>query len=393
MTPAPMDCNTFQNSEIDALYGELDAAAQAAMDAHAATCASCAARYARLCGTRSLVLSVAVDSVSENFESRVMAAVDAGLASKRAGSGAGAGAAMMAAAPTKAAPAEGGAKIFQFMARPAFAVAATFVLVIGAAAVLMQTSMGRKMSPTATSADQAPAAVAASMAAATAAAPGEGQDLAGYAAAPAATTTAMAPGAAEVAAVTSPAASGALALNEPHAAPVVGASRGFSPPPPAARPAAMAPSPSPSPTAKPAKAGKPASDELVVAKNLAAAGKCSEAMPKLEALKGSNPEAELYAARCIAKTGNCARFDTAAERNAGTDTGNRATIEGARCYQATGNVVAARKRLEAAKSEGNSEASHALDALDNTKATGGPAGAGHATPKAASPAPATESLH
>jgi hypothetical protein len=156
----------------------------------------------------------------------------------------------------------------------------------------------------------------------------------------------------------------------------------------------MAPSPSPSPAAKPALVAKakPPSDELTAAKNLAAAGKCSEALPKLEALKGNNPEAELYAARCIAKSGNCARFDTAAQRNAGTDTGNRATLEGAKCYQATGNVVAARQRLEAAKSEGNSEASQALDALEH-KGAGGPAGAGHATPKAASPAPVNETLH
>jgi len=369
-----MDCNTFQNNEIDALYGELDAPASAAMAEHAATCRSCAARYARLRGTRGLVLSV-VESVSDNFESRVMAAVDAGLAAKPA-------------AP-KVEPAAGGAKIFKFMSRPAFAVAATFVLVIGAGAVLMQTGMAKKMAPAA-SFDQAPAAAAGSMAAASppppAAAPG---DLGGMAPSPTATAAMLAE---EVAAVT--AASGALALNDtPAAAPVVGATRSPARRPPSARPMAPEPPMAAAPESKPALAAKkPATgtDELTTAKNLVAAGKCSEALPRLEALKGQNPEAELYAARCIAKTGNCARFDTAAQRNAGTAIGKSATLEGAKCFQATGNVVAARQRLEAAKSEGSPEAAQALDAIDRRPAGGGPSG-GHAAPKAASPAPASDS--
>src|SRR4051812_44634778 len=79
-----MDCNTFKESEIDALYGQLDAAGSAAMAEHAATCASCGARFERLKGTRGLVLSVAVESVGSDFESRVMAAVDRGLAARMA---------------------------------------------------------------------------------------------------------------------------------------------------------------------------------------------------------------------------------------------------------------------------------------------------------------------
>jgi hypothetical protein len=136
--------------------------------------------------------------------------------------------------------------------------------------------------------------------------------------------------------------------------------------------------------AKPTKsAAKAGPDELAGARSLVAAGRCSEALPKLEALKGSHPEAELYAARC---TGSCGRFDIAAQRNAGTETGNRATLEGAKCYQAKGDVVAARKRYVAAKDEGVAEASQALDQLDRKTGPGTAVG-GKAAPKAPAPSP------
>ena len=80
-----MDCETFQNSEIDALYGELDAAGMAAMAEHAATCAECGARLERLRSTRGLVLSVAVEAVPTDFEARIMAAVDGNMRREGAG--------------------------------------------------------------------------------------------------------------------------------------------------------------------------------------------------------------------------------------------------------------------------------------------------------------------
>jgi hypothetical protein len=120
-------------------------------------------------------------------------------------------------------------------------------------------------------------------------------------------------------------------------------------------------------------------------------------LPKLDALKSSVPEAELYAARCIAKTSGCAaaapRFDSAAASNAGTEVGSRAALEGARCYEATGDLAEARKRLVAVKDEGvlEAEATKELDGLDERSAPGAgaaPRGAGHASPKTARPAPA-----
>ena len=342
-----IDCSTFQNCEVDALYSEgpeheLDDEAMVALTEHAKTCPACTARLERLRDQRRLVLSVAVELVPDDFESRIMAAVDAALTKRPA--------AAAAAAPVPLAKASGGATILRFMARPSFAVAATFVLVLGGAAFMMTRSSSSPMASFPKS-DDAPAAVAA----APASAPAE--------------------------------------MN----APVALATATASPPPPAAVAAGGPPTAFAKVGARPA-ASRAADPALGAAKALAASGRCSEALPKLEALSASTPEADLYAARCIAKTRGCAaaepRFDRAAQTNAGTEIGSRAQLEGAKCYQSTGDVVAARKRYEAAKDEGmlSAEATVALDALDNNTAPGKPgtpsAGA-HASPKAM-PAPRTE---
>ena len=364
-----MDCETFQNSEIDALYSEgegreLDSAASAAMSEHAATCASCGARFSRLRGLRARVLAVAIEPVATDFESRIMAAVDAGLANRATPPPA-------EAALAAAAKPEGGAKIFRFMSRPSFAVAATFVLVIGAAAVLMTRGSTKNAPMSTASQERSPAARAASANDST----------------PAASAMAMATATVAPLVAAAPALPGAMAdESEGRLA--------FNAPP--------SPSPTSAPFARKAGPGKPtevrADDPgFASAKTLANAGRCGEALPKLEALKANVPEAELYAARCIAKTSGCAvaasRFDTAAQRNAGTETGSRATIEGAKCYQANGELGEARKRFVAARDEGTleAEASNGLDALDRgAPATGAGAAphGGHAAPKAARPAPA-----
>ena len=376
-----MDCTTFQESEIDALYGELDAAASAAMAEHAATCPACAARFERLKGTRGLVLSVAVEPVPTDFESRIMAAVDAGMAKRAAPP-----APMLAAVPMiggaphgmppgrvpHAKPEAGGAKIFGFMSRPVFAAAATFVLILGGAALLMTMTQRAKQSPMAASAaDNAP--IASAM---TPVPMGEPAQGAVAAADPAVAATATA------------AASMAFAENSKLA--------------PAAAPPPMAPGAPPVVVAAKAVSARPASGAgggaaggddraLAAAKALYAQGRYADALPKFEALRANNPEADLYAARCIAKTRGCAaaapRFDQVAQNNAGTDSGNRATLEGARCYQANGELAEARKRYSVAKDEDgvSTEAQQALDQLD--RKAGSPGAGVHASPKAM-PAPA-----
>lgn len=349
---AVIDCSTFQNCEVDALYSEgaereLDNEALAALTEHAKTCPACAARLERLRDNRCLVLSVAVEPVPSDFESRIMAAVDEALAKRGA-------VVALAPAAAEAKKASGGATILRFMARPSFAVAATFVLVLGGAALMMTRNSAPMRALASSSDESAPAAVAAS----------------------AATLTPVPVEVAQATAATPPPAAFAMAP-----APAMGGHA-------AAAPVAAA------------KASKPAastaeSPALVTAKNLASAGRCPEALPKLEALSASTPEADLYAARCIAKTRGCAaagpRFDKAAQTNAGTEIGSRAQLEGARCYQSTGDVVAARKRFEAARGDEtlSAEASAGLDALESSAPAakaGSPSAGSHASPKAM-PAP------
>jgi hypothetical protein len=358
-----IDCSTFQNCEVDALYSEgaereLDDEAMVALTEHATTCSACAARLERLRDNRRLVLSVAVEPVPGDFESRIMAAVDAALAKR---------APVAPVAPAAPPATGGGATILRFMARPSFAVAATFVLVLSAAAFLT-TRSNSPMGSLARS-DEAPAAVAASAASPAMAPPP-----------PVATVAAVTPE--EVAPYASAVAQATAAAPPAFAMPpsVAGGSAPVALAAKAARPAATGPS-------------NPA---LESAKALASAGRCTEALPKLEALSASAPEADLYAARCIAKTRGCAaaepRFDRAAQTNAGTEIGSRAQLEGAKCYQSTGDVVAARKRYAAAKDEGmlSAEATQALEALDSNAAPaakpGTPSAGAHASPKAM-PAP------
>ncbi len=106
-----MDCDAFRASEIDALYGELDPAASAAMEAHAAECTSCAARMEKLRATRSAFGALIVPA-PEGLEAKVLAA---------------------AAAATPKPRAQDGGKVIRFLARPQLALAAGFVLVAGAA--------------------------------------------------------------------------------------------------------------------------------------------------------------------------------------------------------------------------------------------------------------------
>ncbi|MDB5216908.1 MAG: very large tegument protein [Myxococcaceae bacterium] len=384
-----IDCETFRNCEIDALYGELDAESSAAMTAHTATCADCSARLERLRKTRGLVLSVAVEAVPNDFESRIMAAVDAGMAKRasvipigRASAPAGTG--------VPAPKAEGGAKIFRFLSRPSFAVAATFLLLVSAGAlVLVRSGTSLKSmakndeSPSMQAAPMSPGLVPVPMPAEAPAASGA---LAEATATAAPTTFGVAP---PVVQPQGPA--GAVAMNDssemnglPRSAPAAKAV--------AAAPAAVAAAPS---KRKAGKASASDADDraFAAARSLYNAGRYADALPKFNALSASNPEADLYAARCIAKTRGCAaaeaRYDTAAQTNAGTETGSRAQLEGARCYQSTGDVVAARKRYQAAKDEAllENEAAKALEDLDHTGGGGGGSGGAHAAPKPAERAP------
>lgn len=319
-----LDHDTFHSMEIDGLYEELDGPSAAALRDHAASCGSCAARFERLRRARQRGLAALAEAVPEDFESRIMAAVDAALA-RRAGGPLLIAARMPSNAPAPPQAAQGvSGKVIPFFARPSFAVAATLILVLGAAAILSQTTMARKASPMATSMDEsAPAAVAAS-----------GLTPVPMAAEPVAAATATAEGA--VALGGEQAGKAAQAPGDPPAArPMarVAAAPAAEPAPAAMLAAASTPA---APPRKSTAAGGSAQDpSFAAAQALYNAGRYAEALPRFEALKASNPEAALYAARCIQKTRGCAaaasRFDAVAKGNSGTAVGSRARQEADSC--------------------------------------------------------------
>jgi len=404
-----LDHDTFHAMEIDALYDELDAGGSSAIREHAASCESCGSRFERMRRTRQRGLSALAEAVPQDFESRVMAAVDAALA-KRAGSPV-LVPKLQSVSPAPPAALKGPGKVIPFFARPSFAVAATMILVLGAAAILSQMGM-KRAAPMATSADDQTAVVAAAPAAQAAPAASAAADPSPPEAKPAVVAAATAPAEERPSDRTKngkqPAESeeNLLALGEAPAAP-----------------RAASPAPPPPPMAAPAKAARPSSasggatsgsSDPAFASALALynAGRYAEALPRFEALKANNPEADLYAARCVQRSAQgCAaaapRFDAIARRYKGSAVGSRAQLEAGTCYQQMNNVQAARSRYQAAKDEGPfaAEAARDLDALEGKGGQAGPAattspgtpGGSKASPKkpAATPPEAqpTESSH
>ena len=321
-----LDHATFHALEMDALYDELDGPRAAEIRVHAASCASCASRFERLRRARMRGLATLAEPVSNDFEARVMAAVDAALANRNGGER-GMGGPVIAARPGA------GAKVIPFFSRPSFAVAATLILVLGAAAILGQLSMAKKASPEATAAAPAAELAASSL---TATAMPEQPFAAATAPAAAAPVLALAKepspgdetddanGLAERGRTGAPAAAPRPAARRPATL----AANDPAPPPP---------SPAKSKPVGGASGGATGSTDATVgaAKALYNAGNYRDALPRFEALRASSPEADLYAARCIQRLSGCGaaipRFDGVASRNAGSDIGNRARAESESC--------------------------------------------------------------
>lgn len=353
-----MDCQTFDSSLLDALYDELDSDASRAMDEHAAECEPCATRFARLTRTRALVSPALEATPADGFEARVLAAAEAATdstpAAGRASSNEGDRIVPTRPAEDEATPladrAEAASRaerggIVAFLSRPQFAIAATFVLVLGAVALLQSTHV---------KGDAAPAAADRAAAAEGAAHEPEPAPVVAASAAPPSTALAHAtapPSPVAAAPQAAPASEKKSELEAPKAKASSVASRG---------------------------SADPAFD---AAKALFDANRHAEALPRFEALAPSNPLAELYAARCIEHTRGCgaaiARYDSAARRNAGNENGSRAALEAARCANGSGQASAARARYEALANDSHvaGEAQAELDALE----------APHAAAKASKP--------
>jgi hypothetical protein len=306
-----MDCETFDSSWLEALYGELDADASAAFDAHLVACPACAARFEKLKATRSLVSGESlVTPAPSNLEARILAAAES---------------AMGAGKVIPLAPKRG---VVAFLMRPQLAVAATFLLVIGAAFFLNTAKR-----------EAAPATMSAAEPAASQAAAAEPAPMATAAPAPVADNQKAA------AAGPSPhAAEGELA----SAKKLVDTGRCAEALP---RLEALA--------------ATNADAELYVARCIAQTKGCPAAI---------------------------ARFDSAAKRNAGSENGSRAALEAARCAHQVGQVTAARARYAGLTNDGYvaDEATVALANLETPRAAKAAAPKAAAPTKPAAPPPIHE---
>jgi|GEM_PF-1779333 len=348
MTTA-IDCTAFDAALMDELYGELDAATSAAMRAHAVTCDACEAQLARMRATRHAVTSL-TEAVPAGLEERILAAaaaaMPAGAAALPATASVSASDATVSArdatvsardatvsardatveAPRSAAANDGGGaraprrgRVLAFIARPELAAAAGVLLLAGLGALALETRPKREALEASSFAKEAPSPAAPP-------APAPPPDQAG---AGAASPEQHAAASASPLATTPPAAV-ALAEHDESFAP-----HGKLAPPAAAKPKAAA-GKTRTPTVGGAARVGPAPDDAVAdAKALYAAGDCAAALPRLEAVATSDADADLYAARCTAKTRGCAagapRYAEAARRHPGTEAAKRALAEAARC--------------------------------------------------------------
>ena len=280
-----MDCQTFDARLIDALYEESDGGDATDLHAHARGCDACAGRLERLAKTRELV-SAALDApFPAGLEDRIVAAADAARGTAVA-------AAQAPAAPEHRGEGFGdvkspGGRLIAFLARPQLALAAAFLLVLGAGAFVTLGTSAKRAAPAAS-----------------------------------------------------------------HAS-------------------------------------------LAEAQQLHDTGRCAEALARLEPITASSPQAELLAARCLAQTKGCAaalpRFEDAARRAPGTETGSHAALEAARCLRKEGQLAAARTRYAHLSSDNYvSEAANAeLAALEPAKASTTPVRAAKPAVKAGPQATAT----
>jgi hypothetical protein len=354
-----MDCEKFEDTMLDELYGELDELTLAASRRHAGGCARCSALIAGLRATRKLV-TLPVLSPSEGFESRLLSAVHD--AERR--------------------PKLGVAQVIsiagQWAMRPQTAMAAMLLLMIGTTSSVFLTRRGHQ------------AAVAASSSFTVTE---RGSPEAAFAAAPSPATQSaeMDPNAAAAAHGVAPAASAAPALAAPKSQafadnadldekersfqakkapsrPMAGASPesasgggggslgslgrasnapsdygGFAPPPPAA-PVATAAAPG---------AGALKDDGAFGAANQQLRqGDYHGAANSFDAIAATgDTTAGLMAARSVRDgAGGCQaavlRFDQVAQTAWGSPAGYDATLDGARCYAQLGQADAARSRYQ-----------------------------------------------
>ena len=385
-----MDCARFETTLIDELYEELDELTSAAAKKHVAGCAKCSALLGGFRATRRVAILPLVDP-PEGLEDRILAAT------RRASS--------QKVVPIHSRVGRAFSAFAAFAVRPQVAIAAVFVLTVGASVVLLRKN--RELFEPEKAAPGAQIAASAAPSSASMAPAAEKNDkeedkkaerpqvtLDRVQVDPTPTSTSAstpntwsaasaAPTATATAKSTAPiVADGTLARERPANAPVtksrnaaddIPAPEGQLPPSyTAQRPApvaAVAPPP-PAPRAGPrgdAQAQAPAfagaSEQTRSGESRAAAatgsfatgraafdaGRFPEAFRVFDALAASDVPSAMYAARSLQRMKRYSeaaqRFDDLSMRAAGTPTEYQAIYESASCYRAMGDTGAARERL------------------------------------------------
>jgi Putative zinc-finger len=318
-----MDCDKFESAMMDELYGELDEVTSAAVKRHLAGCGHCATLFGGLRATRRVAVMPVVGP-SPELERRILDGVNGALG----------------VVPFRGRVARAVSVAGSWAMRPQTAMAAVFLVMLGASVLLLRGRSSRAPA-------SAEMTVTQEGTPAPAAAPSNGPlgtptDLALPTTGPLAANDRVG----EVKAAAPPTLS-----NTPAQEPLLATPRprAFAKAPPTL-PGAEVAKASSSPAHEPAGAAAPITSPAAPSPGAAQGGRSAANAP---AEKGESGDvgADLVTARSQRDARGCraalARFDDIARRSAGTPVGWQALLEGAICYRSVGDIATARTRLNA----------------------------------------------
>jgi hypothetical protein len=331
-----MDCEKFEATMIDELYGELDELTSAAAKRHAAGCARCAALFAGLRATRR-VAALPIVEAPDDLEDRILSAArDA-----------------QKVVPFKQRLARAVSGAGSWAMRPQTAMAALFLVMIGTSALFLHGKRSKAPSSAAvTITDRGAPAAAPAPLSPSQAAPVDAPAEPNAHGAPKGTPLAMASSDGDLARAGDDKKRDSLSAAKPESESKGAAARSDDP---GLLPQAAATVPAP--PAPPAALGAPkamgggGSAPVDTTNAMAAynAGRYDDATRLFDVTAPGDTTSELWAARSTREGHGCraavARFDKAAARAAGTTVGYDAKLEGGVCYRQLGNFAAATQRF------------------------------------------------
>jgi len=384
-----MDCEKFESTMMEELYGELDELTSAAAKRHVAGCARCTALLGGLRATRRLASLPLVEPPAD-LEERILAA----------------GRHAQKVVPLRRRLASAISLAGGWAMRPQTAMAALFLVMIGTSVLLLRGKSARApASAEVTVTEEGTPAPAAS---GTSVSSPLGQPQASATTAYASPVS-RAPEPRAALPAPAPTAAAELGPDDLHARAKAGpakdedglaALRNASVPggvanalPPAVGPggAGAAGGPYAAPP-QPAQQASVAGSPFDTALQMYRSGRFDDAARAFDALSPGDPNADLWAARSIREGKGCRsallRFDKVSQRASGTAPGWDALLEGANCYRSTGDFGAARVRLNALlKVDSHKDRAQAeLDRLTQMQQSQGTAGAGAAKASPKKPA-------